>query len=686
MKSSHFVLALAALAAAAAPAARADEGLWTFDNFPAAKVKAAYGVDINPAWLARVQGAAVRLSVGCSGSVVSAQGLTLTNNHCATDCVQALSSQARDYQKAGFLAAARTDEARCPQLAAEILTGVSDVTGRMQEAGAGLAGAALVAAREAEQSRIESEACGTDPKLRCEVVDLYQGGLYKLYRYHRYADVRLVFSPGDQAAFFGGDPDNFNFPRYDLDCAFLRLYEDGKAAATPGHLRWSPRPLVAGEPVFAAGNPGSTFRDETLSQLEAQRDLVLPLNMTELAELRGRMIRFGEESAQNRRIVDEPLMDLENDYKVEVGRLTALDDPSFMAAKRAAESDLRAKASARMGPGFGDPWADMGSAQAALADVYVAYHQLEIGPRGSNLFDYARDLVRAAAERAKPSAERLPGYGDAQLPSMQKALLDPAPIEPSLEQLQLEFWLSKTRERLGADDPATRAVLGDESPEALAQRLAAGSKLGDPAVRKALWDGGAAAIAASGDPMIRFMVRIDPEARRIRSAFEERYIGPTTRAGEAIAKARFAVLGDSVYPDGTFTLRLAYGTVAGWTYRGKTTAPFTTFAGLYERATGSAPYDLDPRWIAARARLDPATIFNVSATDDIIGGNSGSPMLDANADVIGTFFDGNILSLGGDYGFDPAVNRAVALTSQAIEAALTKVYSASGLTQELAGD
>jgi peptidase S46-like protein len=685
MKSSLFALALA-LATVARTAARADEGLWTFDNFPAAKVKAAYGVDITPAWLGRVQAAVVRLSVGCSGSVVSAAGLTLTNNHCATDCVQAFSSQAHDYQKAGFLAPARTDERRCPQLTAEILTGVSDVTARMQGAGAGLSGAALVAAREAERSSIEAEACGTDPKLRCQVVDLYEGGLYKLYRYHRYADVRLVFSPGDQAAFFGGDPDNFNFPRYDLDCAFLRLYEDGKPAATPGHLRWSPRPPVAGELVFAAGNPGSTFRDETLSQLEAQRDLVLPLNMTELAELRGRMIRFGEESAQNRRIVDEPLMDVENDYKVEVGRLAALDDPAFMAPKRAAETDLRARALVRMGPGFGDPWADMATSQAALADVYVAYHQLEIGPRGSDLFDYARDLVRAAAERQKPSAGRLPGYGDAQLPAMQKTLLDAVPVEPSLEQLQLEFWLSKTRERLGAADPATQAVLGDESPEGLAQRLAAGSRLADPAVRKALWEGGAKAIAASDDPMIRFMVRIDPEARRIRSAFEERYIGPSTRAGEAIAKARFAVLGDSVYPDGTFTLRLAYGSVAGWTYRGKATAPFTTFAGLYQRATGAAPYDLDPRWIAARARLDPATIFNLSTTDDIIGGNSGSPMLDAKGDVIGTFFDGNILSLGGDYGFDPAVNRAVALTAPAIDAALTKVYGAGGLAQELAAD
>jgi hypothetical protein len=267
---------------------------------------------------------------------------------------------------------------------------------------------------------------------------------------------------------------------------------------------------------------------------------------------------------------------------------------------------------------------------------------------------------------------------------MQKAVLDPVPVEPALEELILEFWLSKTRERLGADDPVVRTLLGKESPEGLAQRLATGSKLGDPAVRRALWEGGAKAIAASEDPMIQFMRRIDPEARRIRSAYEERYIGPTTKAAEAIAKARFAVLGDSIYPDGTFTLRLSYGTIAGWTYRGKTTGPFTTFAGLYDRATGAPPFDLDARWIAARGKLDPATVFDLATTNDIIGGNSGSPMLDAKADVIGAFFDGNILSIGGDYGFDPAVNRAVVVSAAAIQEALTRVYGAEALARELA--
>jgi hypothetical protein len=683
MRLAKFTLALIVLVMAGG-VARADEGLWTFDNFPAAKVKDAYGVDVTPEWLGRLQGAAVRLSVGCSGSVVSGQGLVLTNDHCVTDCVQALSSQAHNFTKAGVVAASMTDERRCPQLTAEILLAVSDVTARMQGAGAGLSGSALVAARQAEQTRIETEACGTDAKLRCEVVGLYQGGQYKLYRFHRFADLRLVFSPGDQAAFFGGDPDNFNFPRYDLDCAFLRLYEDGKPVASPGHLRWSPRAPAAGELVFAAGNPGSTFRDETVSQLEAQRDISLPINMTEIAELRGRMIRFGEEGAENRRLIDEPLMDIENDFKVEVGRLATLDDAAFMAAKRAAETDLRAKALARIGPGLGDPWAQMAKAQAAFPEVYVAYHQLEIGPRNSNLFDYARDLVRAAAERQKPSAERLPGYADNQLATLQKAVLDPAPVDAAFEQLILEFWLSKTRERLTVDDPATRLALGAESPEGLASRLAKASKLGDPAVRRALWEGGAKAIAASDDPMIQFMRRIDPAARQARAAYEERYVGPTTRAAETIANARFAVLGDSVYPDGTFTLRLSYGTVAGWTWRGRTVAPFTSFAGLYERATGAPPFDLDPRWIAARPRLDPATVFDVSTTDDIIGGNSGSPLLDAQGEVIGTLFDGNILSIGGDYGFDPAVNRAVAVTALAIQEALTKVYGADALARELA--
>jgi hypothetical protein len=685
MRPIAFVTLMAA-SALAAGAARADEGLWTFDNFPAAKVKAAYGADITPAWLAHVQAASVRLSVGCSASVVSPEGLVLTNAHCASDCVQAFTTAGHDYTKDGFRAASRPEERTCPQMEADVLLSITDVTGRMAAAGAGQTGVALVKAHTAASTAISQETCGADAKLRCQVVELYHGGQYKLYKYRRYADVRLVFSPGDRAAFFGGDPDNFNFPRYDLDCAFLRLYEDGKPAATPDHLRWVLRAPAAGELVFAAGNPGGTFREQTVSQLETQRDLTLPLGMTQLSELRGRLIRFEEESPDHARIADETLNELENGFKVTSGRLAALDDPGFMAARRAAEADLRAKAAAKLGAGLGDPWADMAKAEAAEAGLYIPYRQLEQGARGSSLFEDARALVRAAEERQKPSSARLPGFADADLPRLEKRLMDPEPVEPALEQLQLEFWLSKSRELLTADDPDTRLLLGKESPEALSARLVAGTKLGDPAARKALWDGGLAAIQASDDPMIQFALKIDPEARRVRAAYEERVTGPATRAGEAIARARFAVYGDRIYPDGTFTLRLSYGAVAGWTWRGKTVTPFTNFAGLYERATGAPPFELDPRWVAARDRLDLGTVFDVSTSNDIIGGNSGSPMLDAKGEVIGTFFDGNILSIGGDFGYDGKVNRAVALTSVAIDEALRKVYGADALARELAAD
>jgi Peptidase S46 len=685
MRAIGFWTALGACVLVAG-AARADGGLWTFDNFPAAKVKAAYGVDITPEWLSRIQGAAVRLSVGCSASKVSAGGLVLTNDHCVSDCVQAFSTPDHDVAKQGFLAATLTEERTCPQMEADMLLEITDVTARMTSAGAGLAGEALVKARDAASAGIAQQACGADRRLHCQVVTLYQGGQYKLYKYRRYADVRLVFSPGDRAAFFGGDPDNFNFPRFDLDCAFLRLYEDGKPVATPGHLRFRPRPPVAGEPVFVPGNPGGTLRGDTLAQLETQRDALLPVRLAQLSELRGRMIRFGEESPEHARVVDEPLMELENNFKVVSGHLAALNDPAFMAAKRDEETDLKARALAKLGAGFGDPWADLAKVQASEAALYVAERQIEGGPLESSLFDYARGLVRAAAEREKPSVDRLPGYADHQLPGLEKQLLDPQPVEPALEQVGLEFWLSKSRELLTADDPSARLLLGDESPEALSARLVAGTKLGDPAVRKALWDGGAAAIAASDDPMIRFVVKIDPEARRLRAAYEDQVTGPATRAAEAIAQARFAVLGDSIYPDGTFTLRLSYGAVAGWTWRGKTVAPFTTFAGLYDRATGAPPFDLDPRWVAARPRLDPSMIFDLSTTNDIIGGNSGSPLLDAKGDVIGAVFDGNIFSLGGDFGYDGAVNRAVAVSAQAIDAALRNVYGADALARELAAD
>ena len=675
------------LAFVLASAAHADEGMWTFDNFPSAKVQAAYGVTVDQAWLDHVRGAAVRLSSGCSASVVTGEGLVLTNNHCVADCAQALSAPGRDYFKDGFQIAGRTEEKTCSGMQAEILTGITDVTDRVHGAGRGQTGQALVRARTAVTSTIEKEACAGDPKFRCQVVDLYHGGQYKLYKYRKYSDVRLVFSPGVPAAFFGGDPDNFNFPRYDLDCAFVRLYEDGKPVLTPGHLKWNAAAPKAGEPVFVAGNPGGTDRQLTAAQLDLQRTLALPVVIAQYSELRGRIIRFGEESAEHKRIAGDLLFGLENSYKVYWGRLQALDNPAFMAAKRKDEADLKAKVKAvsgQLGPGFGDPWADIEKAQAQAQDLYLPNRMIERGPSGSDLFSYARSLVRAAQERTKPSAERMAGYGDSQLPLLEKELLDPRPIYPELEQLTLEFWLSKTREYLTADAPGTKLLLGKDSPEVLSARLAQ-SGLGDPAMRKALWDGGLKAVQASDDPMIQYVLKIDAEARRQRMAYDEAVTGPTTAAAEKIARARFAVYGTSIYPDATFTLRLSYGKIDGWTYRGVTVPPFTTFSGLYERATGQDPFELDARWVAAKDKLTPTTVFDISTTNDIIGGNSGSPLVNAKGEVIGAIFDGNIHSLGGNYGYDPAINRSVAVSTAAISEAVRKVYGDEALAQELAG-
>jgi hypothetical protein len=687
MNAFHYAGVAGCLALILAPAARADEGMWTFDNFPSAKVKAAYGVTVDRAWLDHVRGAAVRLSSGCSASVVTGEGLVLTNNHCVADCAQALSSQGRDYFNDGYQAVARTDEKTCSGMQAEILAQITDVTDRVQSAGRGQTGQALVRARTAAASTIENEGCANDARFRCEVVDFYHGGQYKLYKYRKYSDVRLVFSPGVPAAFFGGDPDNFNFPRYDLDCAFVRLYEDGKPVATPDHLKWNAAAPKAGDPVFVAGNPGGTDRQLTASQLDFQRTLALPVVVAQYSELRGRLLRFGEESAEHKRIAGDLLFGLENSYKVYWGRLQALDDPDFMAKKRREEADLKARSravAASLGPDFGDPWAVIDKAQQAAQALYIDNRMIERGPSGSDLFSYARDLVRAAEERAKPSPERLPGFADSQLPLLEKEVLDPRPIYPDLEQLTLEFWLSKAREYMTADSPGTKLLLGKDSPEQLSAALAK-SRLGDPALRKTLWDGGLKAVQASDDPMIRYVLKIDPEARRLRMAYDEQVTGPTTAAAEKIARARFAIYGTSIYPDATFTLRLSYGKIAGWTYRGVTVPPFTEFSGLYERATGEDPFKLDPRWVAAKDKLTPTTVFDISTTNDIIGGNSGSPLIDAKGEVIGAVFDGNIHSLGGDYGYDPVLNRAVAVSTASISEALRKVYGAEGLANELTG-
>ncbi len=676
---------LMALALASAAPCHADEGLWTFDNFPLAKVDQAFGLHLDQAWLDHVQRAAVRLNMGCSASVVSPDGLVFTNQHCVLDCAQDLSAGGKDFVANGFMAARREDETPCPGLEADILIGISDVTREIKTPLTGLTGSAFIKARNAKEAELETAACGDDPVLHCQVVSLYQGGQFKLYRYHRYSDVRLVFAPEFQAAFFGGDPDNFNFPRYALDAGFLRLYENGKPVATPDHLKWTRAAPKAGDPVFVAGNPGSTDRLMTASQLESLRDVTNPARLLMWSELRGRLIRFSQESDANRRMAAEAVFEIENTFKAVSGEQQALMDPATIAGKRSEEAWLQSTLTPEMRAKVGDPWADVAAAQQAHAELYLPYYFLEVSPNLSDLFHHARELVRAAEERQKPSNARLPEYADSRLPRLRAELLANAPVHKPLDALFLEFRLSKAREYLTADAPETQLMLGKDSPDTLAARLVDGSHLDDAAVRRKLWDGGWAAILASDDPMIQYALKLDAAARAARKAYEDRVTGPTAVAAQTIAGIRFAAYGTGTYPDATFSLRLSYGKVAGWTWHGVTVPPVTYMKGLYDRATGQPPFVLAKAFADAQGKFDGNTVYDFVTTNDIVSGNSGSPAINAKGEVIGAVFDGNIHSLGGAFVYDGTLNRAVVVSTAAVTEALDKIYDDRMLVKELMG-
>ncbi|PZU57891.1 MAG: peptidase [Brevundimonas sp.] len=674
--------ATAVLSAPAAPA-KAEEGMWTFDNFPIATVNQTYGVNIDQAWLDRVREAAVRLQ-GCSASLVSGEGLILTNHHCVVGCVQDLSDAQHDYVKNGWMPATREDEKKCPGQTAEILTDITDVTERVQGAGQGLEGAAFVQARNAEAEKIQKEGCGDDPKWTCQVISLYRGGQYKLYKFRKYDDVRLVFAPEFQAAFFGGDPDNFNFPRYALDSGFLRIYEDGKPVATPNHLTWNPNAPKEGDVTFVAGNPGTTQRLLTVAQLEALRDQQLPISLIQFSELRGRLLEYSTTGDEAKRVAVDPIFGLENSFKVYYGQQGALTDPAFMARKRQEEADLRQRVAAdpELAARIGDPWADLERVAQAQRDLYLPYRQLESGPR-SQLYSYAKAIVRAAKERAKPVAERRPGYTDADIAALGRRLAQNAPISNDIEEIYMAFWLSKTREYLTVDNPQVKALLGKDSPEQIAQRTVSGTRLADPAFRAQALAMTPEQLAASGDAMIQFVLANDDAAQAIRTQWESAVSGPTSRAGEKIAQARFAAYGTNLYPDATFSLRLSYGSVKGWTYQGVTVEPFTYIGGLYERNTGAEPFNAAEDWLAAEDKVNKQTVYDFVSTNDIIGGNSGSPVINAKGEVIGAAFDGNIHSLGGSFGYDGNLNRTVTVSTAAITEALRNVYHQPRLLEEL---
>jgi V8-like Glu-specific endopeptidase len=663
---------------------RADEGMWPLNRFPSAALKQRYGFAPTPQWLEQIQLGSVRFAGGCSGSFVSPSGLVMTNYHCVVSCVSALSDEKRNFQQSGFYATTAADERRCPGMELNQLTAMTDVTERVAAATKGTEGERFRAARTAAFATIERE-CATSDDLRCEVVTLYRGGKYDLYKYRRFQDVRLVFAPEFDTGFFGGDPDNFMFPRYNLDLSFVRAYDGGSPLKPTQWLRWSPNGAAAGDLVFVTGHPGTTSRLYTVAQLEFERDVRLPIHLMFYSELRGLLTEFRRRGAEEARVADAELVFVENSLKVLRGEFSALADRSLLERKRTDEAALRRElAGSRFQQRFGGAW----NAVAAAAERrrtgwprFAAFSRLT----GSELFAQAQTLVRLSAEQAKPNEQRLREFSEAALPAVRQRIEASKPYSNELETVVLAHILTHIREQLGLDDPATKALLGSRSPDEVAASAISGTKLRDASARVALMKGGASAIAESTDPLIVLARAVDQYAREARRVLEDEIDSVVDRNAELIAQALFALRGDRVYPDATFTLRVTYGTVKGWTEGGREVTPFTTLQGLYNRHTGSAPFNLPARWLERKAHVALDTPFNLVADTDIIGGNSGSPMIDREGRIVGLIFDGNIHSLGGEFWFDASKNRAIAVDSRGIREALRSVYQADRVLAEIDG-
>src|SRR5688572_23473576 len=685
---NRFVLAVLILALAIG--VRADEGMWTFDNVPKADIAKRHGVQLTDQWLSHLQKSVVRLETGCTASFVSAEGLVLTNHHCVAECLADNSSAQRDLIANGFIAARQEDELRCQGARASVLMSTENITDRVVKAIGDVEPTEAAAVRNKVLTTLEanceqaSKEAGTP--LACESVTLYQGGQYWLYKYKRYEDVRLAFAPEHAIGAFGGDPDNFQFPRWCLDMSLLRAYDNGKPAAVPAHLTIAWSGAAAGDPVFVAGHPGTTQRLMTVAQLKTQRDVFLPFWLLRFSELRGRLIQYSKTSADAQRTAKHYLDSIENSHKVRRMQLTSLLDDRMMDQRIADERELRA-AVQRASKGrakASDPWDEIARAEQRERDILIPYTWLEGGAGfNSQLFGYARLLVRAADERAKPNASRMREYTDAALPQLRAEIEAHTPIAAELEQVRLAFSLERMREYLGPDHAMIKSVLGNASPDERARQLVAGSTLADPAVRLKLYEGGQGAVSASTDPMIALARAVDTESRRLRTIYENEVEGPVRRAQQVIAEARFKAYGTRLYPDATFTLRLTYGAVDGWAEAGARVEPFTRLDRMYERATGAPPFALPKGWLDAKPRLELSRRANFVATTDIVGGNSGSPVVNARGEIVGLVFDGNIHSISGSYWFDTERNRTVAVHPEYMRTALEQVYRVEAIAKEL---
>jgi len=670
--------------------ATADEGMWLYNAPPKDKIKARYGFELTQAWLDHVRLSSVRFNNGGSGSFVSPDGLTFTNHHVGAGCVQQLSSEGHDYIKTGFYAKTQAEEAKCPNLELNQLVGIEDVTDKVN-AGvkAGMSAPEMGQAQRAAMSQIEKD-CTTATGLRCDVVTFYSGQVYDLYKYKKYTDVRLVFAPEFGIAFFGGDPDNFTYPRYDLDITFFRVYENDKPAHLDNYLRWSPKGVQDNELIFVSGHPGNTGRMLTMAQAQFLRDFQYPANLKLFARRIALLQDFSKQSEENARIAKEDIFGLQNSQKAITGYQSGLLDKAIMGTKAADEEKLHAAFKADpKNAGAGDPWEEIAQAMKTQQEIYPNLSYLE-RMRGfaSRLPQIARVLVRAAAEKPKPNAERMREFRDSTLPSLEQGLFSTEPVYKSLDTVLLADSLAEMQDALGKDNPDVKKVLGDKSPADAAKDMIANTKLDDVAVRKQLWEGGQAAIDASNDPLIVAMRAIDADARAARKEFEDKVDSVVRRDGTLIAKARFAQSGFSQPPDATFTLRLSYGTVKGYQEDGKPIPFETNMGGAYEHAAAhgdQAPYNLPESWMKSKSKLDLKTPLNFVSTADIIGGNSGSPTVNKKGEVVGIIFDGNIQSLPWNFAFSDLQGRAVSVDSRGIQEALRKIYGATALADELMG-
>jgi hypothetical protein len=663
--------------------------MWTFDAPPLAYWKKTYGFAPDQAWLDHVRLASVRLP-GCSASFVSPYGLVLTNHHCARPCVASAAPADTDYNTVGFVATSFMDERKCATLYVDQLQSIQDVTARVRKAVTARTPQAQVAERAAAIDSIERD-CAQSTKLLCQVVTLYQGGIYSLYRYKRFTDVRLVMVPEEAAAFFGGDPDNFTYPRYDLDMALLRVYENGAPMAVKDYLRWSAAGATEGDLVFVTGNPGSTGRLLTVAQMGYLRDVEYPATLAAYDRALG-VLQGLTKTPERARQLENTIFGLENSKKAVTGYRAGLLDTAIMARKAAFERDLRARVEAdtALRAKYGGAWTAIAAAErdrAARANT-TRYHGFGPNPPfGSQLLNWAGAIVQLPAERAKPDSERLPAYRGDGLTRITQALVAATPVDTELEKLSLAAYLTAARRALPSDDPYLGLVLAGRSPEVAAEALVDGTTLANPEVRRALVEGGESAVAESKDPLIVLARKIDPMSRRAQER-EMRSEAVIATNADKVGQALFAVYGTTLPPDATFTLRISDGVVKGYSMNG-TIAPYrTNFYGLYGRSAAfddKGPFHLPDRWMQKRDTIDLATPLNMVSTNDIIGGNSGSPVINRDGELVGLIFDNNIQALPNRFIFTDEAARSVSVHSRAIIEALRKVYDANRLAEELQG-